>query len=406
MIASDSSAKAYDVILVGAGPVGLLLGNLLGQYGMRVLLLERSLAPPSHSQAIGITPPSLQILALLDLDKPFLQLGIPIRDCHVHGHTGYLGCASFRHLGGAYPLILSLPQQITMRLLEENLLRYPTVEIRRGMEVRGLRHEASQVIVETQDTNFAASYAVGCDGCHSHVRDLLRVPSRTHHYGRHFLMGDFLDKNQLGREAQLFFMPEGAVESFPLPDARRRWIVQTPSRMTDPPPGIISRLVRERCGFDLPAADQFNQSAFSPWRLDCRRIHHDRVILCGDAAHVMSPIGGQGMNTGFADAEFAAAMLHAILQKGDAPAPWLRHYDRCRRTAGRIAANRAARGMWIGTWLGAPASLLRDFILRFCIFRGPLAPHLGPWFAMLSLPYNRLQKSQWATTRLRELSQT
>ncbi|HYF37994.1 MAG TPA: NAD(P)/FAD-dependent oxidoreductase, partial [Prosthecobacter sp.] len=269
--------RAHDVIIIGAGPVGLLLAGLLARRGIRSLLLDRSLARPTHSQAIGITPPSLHILAALGLDKEMVRLGVPIRDCHVHGHTGHLGCATFRHLGGAYPFILSLPQQVTMQLLEEHLR---DVEIRRGVEVHSLTQTPDCVTVETSSGPFSAPYAIGCDGCHSRVRDLLGVRATTRHYGCHFLMGDFVDKTQLGHDAHLFFTAEGAVESFPLPEGRRRWIVQTPSRLQDSQPGVISRLVRERTSLHLLPADQLNQSAFSPWRLDCDRLHHGRVILC------------------------------------------------------------------------------------------------------------------------------
>ena len=95
----------------------------------------------------------------------------------------------------------------------------------------------------------------------------------------------------------------------------RRWIVQTPEFMQPAPPGFISEIVKRRTGIILPPDDQTNESAFTPRRFDCTRYHQGRVVLCGDAAHGMSPIGGQGMNTGFADAEFLAEILPAIVQR-------------------------------------------------------------------------------------------
>ncbi len=407
MPAPDVHSTSYDVAIVGAGPVGLLLGCLLGARGLRVILLDRRTELPKQSQAIGITPPSLQILALLNLDQEFIRHGVPIRDCHVHGQGGYLGCASFRKIPGEYPFILSLPQQISMRLLEQKLAEYPSVTLQRGLELQRLQQDQTHVTLEMSDSTgrpliLSAAFTVGCDGHSSRVREMLNLKTKTQHYGCHFQMGDFTDQSQLGQEAHLFFTAEGAVESFPLPQGLRRWIVQTEKPATQPVKGLISRLVHERCGITLTADTQLNETIFSPWRLDCGKIYQDRTLLCGDAAHVMSPIGGQGMNTGFADAEFAAALLHAVIQRNQPAEPWLKVYDRCRRVAGSTAANRAAMGMWLGTWQGARLSQLRDLILRVGIFRSPLNQHLGPWFAMLTLPYNRLHKSTWAATRLDE----
>jgi 2-polyprenyl-6-methoxyphenol hydroxylase-like FAD-dependent oxidoreductase len=117
------------------------------------------------------------------------------------------------------------------------------------------------------------------------------------------------------------------------------------------------------------------------------------VILCGDAAHLMSPIGGQGMNTGWADAEFVAEMLHMIERHGACPARLLRAYDRCRRRAAATARRRAAAGMWLGTRTGVVRSLLRDLFMRHLLFRGPLSAHVGPYFAMLTIPYNTVERA-------------
>jgi len=369
----------HEVIIIGAGPVGLLLGLLLGRRGIQVLILEQRTELPRQSQAIGITPPSLEILDTLGLAQDFVQQGVCIHDCHVHGLTGRLGSVSFREIAGDYRFILSLPQRETMRLLEEALQQERTVQLIRGIEVSAVLSQDDGVLVRATD-EFHASYVIACDGWRSRVREMLGVCTHRRDYGCKFVMGDFTDRTVMGDEAHLFFTPQGAVESFPLSAGRRRWIVQTDEEVD-----LIPQ-VRQRTGVLLSDADQLNVSAFAPLRLDCDRLHQNRVLLCGDAAHVMSPIGGQGMNTGFADAACAAEALHAILRFGEKAERWLQTYEYIRQQAARAAATRAEWGMGLGIWRGVARSLLRDFLFRQVLLHGPLAQHLPPWFAMQSLP--------------------
>lgn len=382
-----ASVMECDVAIVGAGPVGLLLANLLGPTGLRVVVLEKSPAPPSHSRAIGITPPSLEILAHAGLAEALVVRGVKIRDVQVHGVNGRAGTCSFRELPGRHPYILAVPQQVTMALLEQNLRQFKNVTLHRNREVTGLSQaEPGEVLLQGGDLQLRAAFAVACDGWRSSMRKHLKIRTREKQYGCHFVMGDFSDRSGLGEEAHLFFTPDGAVESFPLPGRIRRWIVQTPCFMPETTPGFISRTVQQRAGLLLDAADQLNQTAFTPHRKDCEVLYDHRVILCGDAAHVMSPIGGQGMNVGFADAEMLAALLPPMLSGGQDPRSLLETYQRHRQRAARLAADRAAQGMWLGTRTGLPASWLRDAILGGVLLHGPFARFMGSRFAMLDLP--------------------
>ncbi len=377
----------YDTAIVGAGPVGLLLAALLGQKGLRVLLLEKRTEPTRRSHAIGITPPSLEILAQLGLADTFVHRGIPIRDCHVHGHRGLLGCASFRNIPGPHPYILSLPQHHTIALLENHLASLPNVQFLRNTELSSLSQDPNGVTLHAPHLTASAHWLIACDGHRSTVRNHLRILTRGAFYGCHFLMGDFLDHSPLGSDAHLWFTPHGAVESFPLPDAHRRWVVQTTQPLPDAPPGHLTATILQRTGLDLQTHDQLHQNAFSPRWMQARTYRDRRVLLCGDAAHLMSPIGGQGMNTGWADAEFLAQALTSIQLRGRSPEPLLAAYEHYRRRAALAATHRAARGMWLGTRTGAFASRVRDLAMRHLLFKGPLARRLGPHFAMLTIPH-------------------
>ena len=133
--------ETCEVLVVGAGPVGLLLANRLGQQGIACVVVDRASGPPSQSMAIGITPPSLDILRGLDLDRPFIQHGVPVNRAYVYEEGRLLGCVSFDDIPSRWPFILSLPQRLTVHLLESSLARWPCVRLRWNTELLGCQED-------------------------------------------------------------------------------------------------------------------------------------------------------------------------------------------------------------------------------------------------------------------------
>ena len=380
-----------DVVIVGAGPVGLLLANILGAADIRGLLVDRRIGLPSQSRAIGVTPPSLHILEQCGVATALIAAGVRVQDAVVSDGRQLLGTVSFRDLPGPYPFILSVPQRETMRLLELNLLKYPSIAYLPHTEFLGMDRNGGFVKARIRDrvTSMAQSVqtrlVLGCDGHRSAVREACGLHCAHKRYGVAFLMADFDDTSDLGATAHLFFTPQGAIESFPLPGRRRRWVAQVDQGAGQYSYDDIARPVRERTGFDLCISGASKVSWFQPERLCCKPFGGPSVLLCGDAAHVMSPIGGQGMNTGFADAAEAARVVTDHLNGGN----WedlCAGYSRRRRQAFETAANRAAIGMWIGTRQGM-VGRIRGFFLKHGLLRNPFSRGLPQHFAMLTIPH-------------------
>lgn len=386
-----------------------MLANLLGARGIPARVLERNAEPPpeaeGQSRAIGVTPPSLEILRQIDLAEQFISQGLPIRRAVVHGTRRILGELRFEQVHHSYPFILSIPQHRTGAILRSGIDRYRCIEIEYHREVVAVEECSREdlVVVRCSDGSVRhGTLCVAADGAHGPTARLAGIDRREGRYRPGFFMGDFEDRTDLGGDAHLWFTAAGAVESFPLPAGLRRWIVQLPE--TAPPAARTDRdgqpknvdlegIVARRTGWNLHRRDRIWESAFQPAWSEAESFYRGRFFLLGDAAHTMSPIGGQGMNTGLADAELLTITLQQLLgedhRRSGSTLPDDRftpeYYDRVRRRAARAATRRARAGMTVGTVRGPLFSAIRNGLVGMILsptFRGPLARH----FAMLTIP--------------------
>ena len=208
-----------------------------------------------------------------------------------------------------------------------------------------------------------------------------------------FAMADITDETGLGDVAHLYFTSTGSVESFPLPRGVRRWIVQTPEYVAEPPDGLVQELVKRRSGIDLRGGAELWRSSFTTERRIATPWARPPIFLAGDAAHLMPPIGGQGMNVGLGDAEHLADLLlradhHATAHRATGHGAGARAYERRRRRAFRTAARRSILGMSIGAATGRVASRLREFLIPV-VLRGRREGRVMAHFAMLASPNRR-----------------
>ncbi|MBN2352267.1 MAG: FAD-dependent monooxygenase [Spirochaetales bacterium] len=385
-----NSTRDYHTIIIGAGATGLALANMLAASGLPCLVLERELSPaPSfrNSRAIGIMPPSLAILDRYGIAEPLLRFGVRVHGAVAHGRRCVIGRITLERLTHRFPFVLSLPQAVTESVLAECLAKSRSAEVRRGMEFIGLRERDDCVEARVRNLaagaieTFRARYLAGCDGMHSAVRESAGLRFRGGIYPVSFCMADYTDRTGWGDEAHFFFTERGLLESFPLPGGRRRWNVSRRPHGPTEAENFLAREVRRRCGIGLKPADRVFQAFYRVYHYRVERYYRGRVLLAGDAAHIMSPIGGQGMNTGFADAEAAALLLTRDANGEKA----FDVYHACRSTAARAARRRAALAMLAGTLRGRFFSALRNSLLW--IFLRALSKKIPGYCTMLTIPW-------------------
>lgn len=297
------------VLIVGGGPTGMTLALQLQRFGIGFRLIDKRRKEPSGSKALSINPASLNLLDDLGVAEKLVDLGHKTEVINLVYDNRPLMRARFARLPSKFPFFLMLPQPETEQVLEQRLNELGH-SIERDCELLGLRQHDDGVEVELRTGDGCErqhfDYVVGCDGGLSKVRNELELDFSGYDYNMHFILADLRIEWQGAREQGFYFIrDDGFLILLPLKDGYHRIVIKVNEQC---PPGYKPSLEEIRdyiARYEIPGlqvSDPIWLSSAPFYNRSAATIRRGRVFLAGDAAHLFSPIGGFGMNSGIADA--------------------------------------------------------------------------------------------------------
>jgi 2-polyprenyl-6-methoxyphenol hydroxylase-like FAD-dependent oxidoreductase len=352
------------ILVVGAGPVGLTMAMALKRQGVDVRIIDKAAAPADKSKALVIWSRTLELLDIQGCTQPFIGAGTKVVGTNIIADGKVLVHVDLRTAHSAYRYALMIPQNDTERLLTEQLTQLG-VQVERGIELTSFLDDGQGVSATLRHANgneeaFRASYLAACDGAHSTVRHELAVPFEGDTMPSDWVLADLdIDGDLSKDELTICWAPDGVLIYFPISGARFRVIADVGKASTEsmPTPTLdtVQALMDGRGPSGLRAHDPIWLSGFRINERKVKDYRRGRVFLSGDAAHVHSPAGGQGMNTGMQDA-FNLAWKLAMVWQGQASPDLLDSYSPERSAIGDQVL-RSAGNM-------TRVALLRNPILR------------------------------------------
>src|SRR6185295_8736616 len=313
-----------NVLIAGAGPTGLVLAHWLSRAGVRLRLIDKAAEPGTTSRALGVQARTLELYRQLGLDEVAVSAGTPFKGINLWVRGQHVGHVEIGDMGvglSPYPYMLTLPQDLHERLLIDQL-RPLGVEVERGVDLLGYEETADRVRARVRrpdgsEEEIEAAYLAGCDGARSKVRHAMGATFEGGTYERMFYVADVEMHGPMdNHELHVALDEADLIAVFPMKGDHKARLIgtvrQEAGERPDPTWEDVSPSVLERLRLTV---DRVNW--FSTYRVHHRvtdRFRRGRVFLAGDAAHIHSPAGGQGMNTGIGDAVNLAWKLAEVLQ--------------------------------------------------------------------------------------------
>ena len=385
-----------QILIVGAGPVGLTMAAELARYGVPVRIVDKAAQRTDKSKAMVLWSRTLELLDRAKCSDAFVGAGLKIDAANILAGDKPLGHINIAAVESPYPYALSLPQSETERLLGEHLGRLG-VSIERQVEVTGFKsHEDGVETVlrhaDGRNETVETEWLIGCDGAHSTVRHALGLPFEGETLQTDWIVADV---HMMGypfplSEMATYWHQSGVLVIFPISAGRYRIIAdlgrsegQAPS---DPTLDKVQAIASERGPAGLILSNPLWLSGF---RINERKVsdyRSGRVFVAGDAAHVHSPAGGQGMNTGMQDA-FNLAWKLALVCHKTCTADLLDSYSVERSAVGEEVLKAAGRLTAVAVLRNHAAQSVRNLVARFMLGFSPVQHAVVDLLTELSIGY-------------------
>ncbi len=330
---TGEAEPATPALIVGSGPAGLFAACELVRHGVTPRVVERRSAPHHEARGTALQPATLDIIDRAGLIEPFLRTGVRIRRAQLVG-PGLLEISTthFAGIGCKYEFQCSLPQWRTETILRDHLQGLG-IAIEYGTEVKSIEDDAAGLRVTLdvggRTESFAAAYVLGAGGAHSVTRHSMQEHLDGETYDGRFIVADA----KVGLPSppdcsRIVVGPTGFGLFSPLPDDRRLIFVdrhEADWRSELPTAAELGALLGTRVGVDVGLHDLRWVSYFKMHMRAAERASDGRRFLLGDAAHLSSPLGGEGLNAAFMDAADIAWKL-ALVIRGEAKPSLLESY--------------------------------------------------------------------------------
>jgi 2-polyprenyl-6-methoxyphenol hydroxylase-like FAD-dependent oxidoreductase len=309
-----------DVVIVGAGPTGLVLGCVLAAEGIPFLLVDKLAEGANTSRAAVIHARTLEVLDALKVTECLHAHGHIVPRFSIRDRDHALASVQFGRLRTRYPYTLMIPQFLTESILLGRL-RELGGDVFRPYAVKDVQQDCSAAWVTLSangsgEKTIKARYVVGADGMHSSVRAHAGIAFTGDSYPQSFVLADVtMDWPIPADEVMLFFSPDGLVVVAPLPGNHFRIVATVDEAPEHPDINDVQRLLDSRGPKEALVKEIIWSSRFRVHHRVADRYRSGRIFVAGDAAHVHSPAGGQGMNTGIQDAVWLGRILAAVLNK-------------------------------------------------------------------------------------------